>query len=197
MRIVSRLLVLFSLVAGSFPWSPVSIAEAQPTPPDSSETRFLHDLDVLTRAGGRWLADNGAYTGPNEPWQEYGLQWRTGLSGRTGHGRLFGIEADGSERDFWEFFLYWDPIRRAAVIIQVFASGAAFGIGDMHWLETGAQETIQTFRWADGSTTETRHLEQGEGDERHCQSFDRVDGEWQARRTYVWRRVPVPDGGDR
>jgi hypothetical protein len=51
-------------------------------------------------------------------------------------------------------------------------------------------ESIQTFTAADGTTSVLRHLATTTEDRHATQSFNRVEGEWVARRQYVWERRP-------
>lgn len=191
MKVAIPLIVLTALTAPGSP--PVPSPEAGVRlPGDSAEAWFLRDLDALTQGTGRWLTDNGAYVGPDEPWRTYGLEWRKGLSGRTGHGRLFGVDQNSAERDFWEFYVYWDALRGTGVALQVHTSGTIFGVGDMTWTVDGMHELVQTFRWSDASTRQVKHIERYDGTARHTQSFDWVDVAWQPRRTYRWTRDPGP-----
>lgn len=175
----------------TFVGPPCLSAQTSAVPIDSVRAWFAQTLDHLTSGGGRWLTDNSAYQGPDEPWATYGMEWEKGPSGRAAQGRLVGIDDKGVEQTFWEFMIYWDALRDRAVVMQINSSGA-FGIGDMRWISASEQELDQTFRWPDGSTTRSRHLERHVQDARYSQSFEWRDGAWQPRRSYVWRRRGEP-----
>lgn len=149
---------------------------------------FNRRLEELTRDGGRWEADNSNYRSDTEPFPSYGLEFTMGISGRTARARLYGIHDDDREQDFWEFYIYWDPLNGKAITMQTHVGGA-FGYGDLQQAEPGVEELKQTFWWGEGSTTRTRHREHVTDDGRHSQSFSYQDGQWVPQREYVWRRV--------
>lgn len=162
-----------------------------PAEPVAPPQWFLDDIEAHTAGGGRWVADNSAYQGENEPFDAYVLEWKAGFDGMTMTGRLFGL-ADGKETPaFWEFRQYWHPGRNEAVVEQ-FGWGGAMGIGTL--TQDGVSD--QTIYNADGSTARIGHrAELVDADTRVQASFDIDDGEWRPRRTYTWiRQRPEPAG---
>jgi hypothetical protein len=149
---------------------------------------FVEEIEYLTRDGGRWIADNRAYEGEEEPYPEYGIEWETGLSGLTASGRLFGIDTEGRERDFWELHLYWDPLQGRAVAMQVHADGS-FGLGELTFRGPSERELVQELWAPGGQTSRLRHVEHLSEHERRAETFLEAEGEWRPRRSYVWKRV--------
>jgi hypothetical protein len=149
---------------------------------------YLEDIARLTAEGGRWITDNSAYQSENEPFEAYGMEWQSGFDGDTMTGRLFGIK-DGQElpHDFWEFRQYWHPGRQEAVIEQ-FGWGGALGLGTLREDEAGTRSE-QTFHMADGTRMHGGHKSRfADPDTYVTESFDIVDGAWEPRRKYVWKR---------
>ena len=163
---------------------------ATPIPTDTVPDWFRDHLAWITRDGGRWVADNSAYHSGGEPWVAYGLTWTLGASGRMAHGRLFGITADGRERDFWDFVTYWDPMADRAMVVQI-NLGGGYGSGELRRGDGAVWELEQTFWGADG-TTRHLHRETRDGDTQDSYSFTWSDGGWQPDRHYVWRWEPRP-----
>ena len=151
---------------------------------------FLDDIARLTAEGGRWVADNSPYKNENEPYDAYGLEWRSSFDGTTMTGRLFGL-IDGEESGtFWEFRQYWHPGAKKAVLEQ-FGWNGVVGVGVI-WPEGEAMKTAQTFYDPDGGERRAGHINSfRDADTQISESYDIVDGEWKPRRRYVWKRAPA------
>jgi hypothetical protein len=172
-----RLLLIGGLLAGSDP----SSLPAQAQPP----RWFLDEVTGATAGTGRWIADNRVYTGPDEPADEYGLEWRQGPGGVSMMGRLFGLR-DGREiATYWQFLFYWHPARQVAVILQVSASGVV-GEGTIRERE-GGTVAEQVFHSMDGGSRRIRHESEVGPTERRDRSSDWVEGSWRPGRSYTWR----------
>lgn len=152
-------------------------------------TWFLEHNDFLTRDGGVFHTDNGAWVSEAEPWEAYGLAWEKGPSGMTVRGRLFAIRDGVDAGTFWEFFVYWDPHEGRAHMRQV-GGDATLGKGVLEPpAPDGSQRSEEAFLHLDGSVRRLAHVVHNAGDVHETASFDWVDGGWVPRRTYVWHRV--------
>jgi hypothetical protein len=160
------------------------ILSAQSRPP----AWFLEEVKRTTSGGGRWIADNSAYRSPDEPADQYGLEWRSGLGGTSMTGRLFGLSGGKEIATYWQFLVFWHPGRQTAVMLQINATGVV-GEGTMVEAPQGTAAE-QVFSTPAGGTSRIRHESVVRGDERYDRSFDWVDGAWRARRSYTWRRSP-------
>jgi hypothetical protein len=172
--------------------SPLPSQDIAPVPQQTCADTIPHWLRAvmtdLVAGSGRWIADNTAYRGTNEPYDEYGLEWRWGLGRQTVRGRLFGLQSGREVGDFWEFRLMWHPGDCQALLYQ-FGSGGALGVGPMAPDGNGGTVLDQIFYYPGGQSERVRHESRVIGDEERGSSFNWVDGEWQKRRTYTWRRV--------
>jgi hypothetical protein len=146
-----------------------------------------HEMESLTRDGGRWITDNAAYRGPDEPHDAYGLEWSWGIGRKTVRGRLFGLQGGRDVGTFWEFRMVWHPGRREVLLYQ-FGGDGTLGVGPMIALADGRTEAVQTFYAPDGTVARVRHLTRTDGDTHETSSFDEDGSGWKPRRTYVWRR---------
>lgn len=173
-----RLFLVSALLAGSGPSSLPAQAQAP--------RWFLDEVTGATAGTGRWIADNRAYTGPEEPADEYGLEWRQGPGGVSMTGRLFGLRGGSEIATYWQFLVYWHPARQVAVILQVSASGVV-GEGTIRERE-GGTVAEQVFHSPDGGSRRIRHESEVSASERRDRSSDWVDGAWKAGRSYTWRR---------
>jgi hypothetical protein len=161
---------------------------------DDPLPRWLRDhMNRLTGGGGRWIADNSAYRGENEPWDAYGLEWRWGAGRMSVRGRLFSL-VQGQERggDHWDYLLVWHPKEQKALLYQTGANGA-FGWGALA-AGPGADgapttELEQTFVHPNGSEWKTRHEAVETATEVRMRSFQFEGGAWKPNRSYVWRRA--------
>lgn len=154
----------------------------EPVPP-----WFEQEIEYLTRAGGRWITDNSEYLSEEDPYSAYGIEWRKGLSGLTARGRLFAIDSVGDTHDLWELYLYWNPLDRKAVAMQVHPDGN-FGVGELTAISDTERELVQVFRAPGGGTFSFRHRETRSENEKRSQTFIKGDADWRPNRTYVWKR---------
>lgn len=171
------------------------IAPPQNAPPPEW---LLGEMRRLVTDGEAWIADNVAYVSSDEPWEEYGLEWRWEADSTSITGRLFGLVGGEDRATFWELRLSWDERRQVARIWQKHARRELVGDGTLRPTGNGTEtEGIQTFTGPDGASSRVRHLATTTEDTHDTRSFDWVDGEWQPRRHYVWkkREFPRPAGG--
>jgi hypothetical protein len=168
---------------------------AVPAPPPTVAAPQAEVPAWLTRAMaamvGRWTADNAAYRSDREPADAYGITWEWGAGRQSVVGRLYTVTG-GRETDLhWQFRVFWHPGERRAVV-QQFGSHGVVGIGELKPLvdDTAGTEADQRFYSLDGSSARVRHVETMRDGVRQTASFDWVDGAWQPRRTYTWRRGP-------
>ena len=147
---------------------------------------FLEDLEKNI---GTWIADNSDYKSENEPYDQYGLEWKYGIGNTSIIGRMFGVQ-DGKEiGPFWQFRQYWDLEAGEAVVLQ-FGWYGEIGAGTYRPLEDGSVEIIQEFVKADGQSRSVRHINKVEPDHFSSTAFEMEDGKWvQDRRTYIWRKT--------
>jgi hypothetical protein len=139
----------------------------------------------LTAGNGVWTTDNSQWRSANEPWDQYATEWKWGIGRKSLTGRLYGIRDGREGATFWQFRIYWQPEKREAIMLQ-FGGDGTVGEGTTRSIGPDATESIQTFTAPDGSTTQLRHVSTLSDTVHDTQSFDRVDGEWQARRRYIW-----------
>lgn len=174
------------VLAGAFmmpgPAPDVAVSGATADPP----AWLLTEMNHLVSHGGRWITDNSPWISDDEPWQQYGMEWRQGTEAGVITGRLFGL-ANGTEQTFWEFRMYWEEERQQAVIWQRGGDGT-IGTGPLRPSGNGEMEAIQVFTAPDGTTSTIRHLSTTTDETHATRSFQRVEGEWQPRRQYVWTK---------
>ncbi|MEX0644969.1 MAG: hypothetical protein WD076_06650 [Parvularculaceae bacterium] len=180
--------IILSFVVACISFLAVARAAEAP-PPNAPPAWFLEEIAALAANGGRWIADNSAYKSEQEPYDAYGVEWKSSFDGTTLSGRLFGLK-DGKEiGDFWEFRQYWHPGRKEAVLEQ-FGWGGTVGAGRM-WREGDKTKTDQTFFTVDGGAARSGHLSaMPDASTQVTESFDIKDDAWTARRRYVWKRAP-------
>ncbi len=181
---IPRLLHACVLACAALIGSGRAMLSAQSEPPPW----FLEEIKGATAGSGRWITDNRTYVGPNEPADQYGLEWRKGLGGLSMTGRLFGLRAGQEIATYWQFLIYWHPDRQVAVMLQVSAGGVV-GEGTMMEAE-GGTVAEQVFYSPDGGNRRVRHESVVGEQERRDNSFDWADGAWRAGRSYTWRRTP-------
>lgn len=170
--------------------SPSSIPPSPFPPPARADTLpdWLRRHMANRVAGtGRWVADNAAYRGTDEPIDAYGMEWTWGPGRQSIRGRLFGLQGDREVGTYWHFQLAWHPAERRPVLYQ-FGAGGAVGIGPMDFQE-GKLIVDQIFYRPDGSSIRTRHESEESGGLDDSRSFDWEGGRWVARRHYLWRRT--------
>lgn len=146
-------------------------------------------LAFLASGSGTWLTDNAAYRTPaNGEDEQYGMRYLNGTAGATQQGCLFGVTAGRPPQLYWRFFTSWDPTAGKLLVHQVAPSGV-IGIGHESAADGVAE---QTFAGPDGRTFEVRHRTlKPHPDTLVTESFDRVDGQWEPRRSYRWIRQPT------
>lgn len=147
--------------AVAFALAAPSLAAQTEAPEPKPETHappawYLNEIDIRTRDGGRWVADNSAYKSETEPFDAYVVEWTRGYA-HTLTGRLYGLTGDEASIDFWTFHQYWHPGRGEAVLEQ-FGAGGAIGVGVIAPDAEGPQSD-QTFYGPDGSVSRTGHIE--------------------------------------
>ncbi len=163
-------------------------AEGEVPAPKQPPEWFLEHIEFITRDGGRWIADNGAYRGSDEPFEAYGMVWERGIGGMSLKGRLFGLQNGEEVGPFWEFRSFWHPERNRVLAYQ-FGNAALFGAGPMVATGERSHRSEQTFYQADGGTFTVGHeSREAEDGSYETASFDILaDGSWTPRRRYVWR----------
>lgn len=145
-------------------------------------------MRFMIEGTGVWETDNAAHVGEAEPFVRYQTCWRHGVGETSLAGALIGIRADDSTARLWEFRMFWDTVRKQAVISQwggwnTYLSGPVTAYGDH-----GHESIQQQSNW-DGSTGQTRHLTIEEGQTHRTTSFSVSEGQWKKDREYVWHRV--------
>jgi hypothetical protein len=144
-------------------------------------------LAHMEQTVGFWLTDNSAYQNEDEPFDHYALEWKWGAGRKSLVGRLYALTAGEESGTFWDFRQFWHPGERA-VIVQQYGWDGTFGTGPVTWIEPGVSELIQIFYTPDGASNKNRHVTRETATEHDGGSFDWVDGQWQARRSYVWKK---------
>jgi hypothetical protein len=154
---------------------------------------FLDEIKSLTSGGGRWIADNAAYKSKDEPYEAYGVEWRSGFDGATMTGRLFGLKGGAEVGPFWEFRQYWSPGDGVAILEQ-FGWGGAIGRGRLTQDANGQTIADQEFTAPGRPARREGHKSRFADEVTHTtESFDIVDGVWTARRRYEWK-LTAPAG---
>jgi len=182
-------LALAAALALIGPDHPSSASEPSVTPTvaDTIPDWLREHMANRVAGTGRWITDNAAYRGTDEPVDAYGMEWAWGPGRQSIRGRLFGLHGDKEVGTYWHLQLAWHPGERRPVLYQ-FGGGGAVGIGPMDF-QDGKIIVDQVFFRPDGSSFRTRHESlEAEGLEDSC-SFDWAGGRWVARRHYVWRRT--------
>jgi hypothetical protein len=192
----ARLLMLLLVIAIFLPALSGAGAGAEATLPRPSGPEepavppdwFVKHMRWLVEGSGRWTTDIAEGRGEDEPYDEYGVEWRWGLGQRSLQGRLFAI-VDGIEvASFWEYRLYWHPGEGHAVLLQ-FGGNGTVGSGIMQARGGEGVEIDQEFFGPDGSKTRVRHeTEPGGAGEQVIRVFHEEDGGWKLQRNYLWVR---------
>lgn len=162
------------------------------TAENDSPPKWLTDhFAFMTEGSGRWIADNSPFKSENEPFDEYGTEWKWGVGKQSIMGRLFALRDKKEVATFWEFRVFWHPEKRKA-FIQQFGAGGAFGVGEMRVIESGDSSlnvTEQDFYIPGGTDyLEMHHLIERKG-EHETKSFQLEKGSWKLQRTYIWKKV--------
>lgn len=152
---------------------------------------FVEHNAFLTQQGGRWITDNLAYKSDNEPYDEYGLEWRPGLGGKSITGRLFGLQDGKDIGTFWEFRIVWHPGEGQAYVHQ-FGGDGTYGVGTMERMAEGKIRIVQDVFSPDGTRARIGHdSTHGPGEWVHDRSYDIAqDGTRKERRSYDWKLTP-------
>jgi len=152
-------------------------------------------FEYWTRDGGVWLTSNADYrTVANQEPSHYGTTYRAALGGVSMTGCLWGEHNGKRVGTYWNFFSGWDPVAQKVIVYQT----GATGVTGMGYEELGAEGepdvAEQRFFPTDSTGTELfriKHLTtKVSADTLKTESFDYVEGEWQARRVYIWVRQP-------
>ncbi len=126
------LLVCLSLFGNSF-------AQTKDTP----MPKWLQEhMNFITAGTGIWITDNSRFKNENEPFDEYGTEWKWGIGKKSITGRLFGLKDQKEAGDLWEFRLFWHPQERKA-ILQQFGGNGIVGIGEMRNIESTGVRWIE------------------------------------------------------
>lgn len=149
-----------------------------------------HHWEILTREGGVWIADNLKYKNSREPYDAYGMKWEWGFAKKSVEGSLYAIRDGKKLGTFWTYRSFWHPGEKVLVIHQ-FGSDGTLGVGRIRSLGDTKVEQEMQFFGPDDATYQMGHREEVRGGARHSQSFVISDGEWQLKRTYIWK----PSGG--
>ena len=147
-------------------------------------------MTYMTEGTGVWIADNSKYESENEPFDEYGTEWKWGIGKKGITGRLFALKDKKEVATFWEFRMFWHPKKRKAVLQQFSGSGIV-GIGEMRNVETGGfteRMSEMTFYNLDGTSWKDLHKVLEKPNEHETTSFKFDDGSWIKQRNYVWKR---------
>lgn len=169
------------------------MAKVQATQRNTETTmpKWLTDhFEFLTSGTGRWIADNSKFKSEREPFDEYGIEWTWGLGKKTLKGRLFALRDKKELGTFWDYRIYWHPQQRK-VIAQQFNGGGIFGEGEMKLTESDGKAVIeleQTFFGPDGTSWKQLHKNIDGKDDFQGESFNFINGKWNADRVYIWKR---------
>lgn len=175
-----RLASLSRLVMGGL----IVLTSTQPTlaaegPPAWAE-------EEMRSSEGRWVADNSAYKSAEEPYDAYGLEWRSATGGTSITGRLFALKEGEELGTFWEYRLIWHPEKESLWLFQ-FGTDGTFGEGAVVRTGPASTELDQTFYSPSGSISRSGHRETREDGRRITKSFGiDADGTWTPRREYIW-----------
>lgn len=149
----------------------------------------LAEMGRMVNDGDFWITDNSAYTGPEEPWEEYGMEWSWSQDSSSVEGRLFGLIGGEDRQTFWQMRMSWDGANQRFRLWQSHLTSGVVGDGEITRTGNGDEtEAIQTFTAQDGTVSRVKHLSTTTREVHETRSYDWVDGEWQPRRQYTWRR---------
>ena len=180
---------------GGYPWRRISAtgtdrrsAASQPTAATITPAPDWVQ-DHWTQMIGRWVADNSAYRSDQETADAYVIEWSWGVGRSSMRGRMFALDGGEETQTIWEFREFWHP-GRAELLVEQWGAGGVYGSGPQTRLEDGTMEMEQVFHYpAAGASARVGHRARVEGDRHTTESFDvGEDGEWKARRRYVWVR---------
>ncbi|MEQ8763533.1 MAG: hypothetical protein RL885_06380 [Planctomycetota bacterium] len=160
--------------------------------PDAAPKWLQEHMEFLAKDGGLWITDNSTYRSEQEPFDQYGIQWRYGIGEKTLHGELFGLKDGEKVATFWELLSYWDPEAKVVRHLQ-FGGDGTVARGTAEALEDRGEKSDETFVSPDGSKRRVGHESTyGEHGTYLTQSFDiDEEGQWTKRRLYTWKRQPA------
>ena len=150
---------------------------------------LIQEMALRVEKTGRWIADNRPFKNADEPYDQYGVEWRRGLGQQTLVGRLFALREGKEVGDFWEYRLTWNPAEAKAYLEQ-WGRGGAYGVGELRSLGGGATECIQLFSMPGVPSWASRHRATLVSGEDRTVGEDYAKGAWQPGRQYVWRLQP-------
>jgi len=161
-------------------------ASAQATkPPDW----FRAHMNFMTQGTGKWVADNAAYKSENEPFEAYVTEWQYGVGRMSIVGRLYGIRDGKPTRDFWQYFVLWDSIKKEVHFYQT-GAGGALGNGvmtDAAAKDPAERSTEMTLLRPDGISLKDKHRLFELANSHKTISYLYEDGKWTEQRTYIWK----------
>jgi len=152
-------------------------------------------FEYWTRDGGVWLTSNADYrTVANQEPSHYGTTYQRALGGVSMTGCLWGEHNGKRVGTYWSFFSGWDPIVRKVMAYQTGGNGVT-GMGYEELGVEGQPDVAEQRFFATDSTGQElfriKHLTtKVSADTLKTESFDWVEGEWEARRIYTWVRQP-------
>ena len=167
-------------------WCTSPTAFAQQTTGHPAPDWLLADWAEKTAGSGIWITDNSEFRSEQEPFDAYGLQWEYGLGDRSLFGRLYCLREGEEVRTAWQFLIYWDPAAAVARVVQIGSDGTV-GQGTIYRLDDGRIEERQLFVSPQGGSFESGHRAWTDEGAHHTRSYSIDDGEWTARRYYIWR----------
>ncbi len=143
-------------------------------------------LENMEQSIGTWITDNSIYKNENEPFDQYGMDWKWGIGKQSITGNLYGLINGKKQGKFWEFRQYWDFTQNKGIVAQYGGDGTV-GIGPMILKEGGQTEMIQEFISPDGKKSMHGHRSVINGNKFTSTSFDILSDEtWKKRRSYTW-----------
>ncbi len=143
-------------------------------------------LENMEQSIGSWVTDNKTYKSKNEPFDQYGMDWKWGIGKQSITGKLYGLIKGKKQGTFWEFRQYWDFTKNQGIVVQ-YGSDGTVGIGPMTLKEENQTEMIQEFTNPNGNKNIHKHLSSLREGELITTSFDiQTNKTWKRRRSYIW-----------
>lgn len=144
----------------------------------------------LAEGTGIWIADN-PYFGENIPYDSYGMKWTYGPGKTALKGRLYGIRNGKDVFTLWEFLEYWHPGEQKLLTVQYGKNDNLGNLALGESIDTGLPNHYQALSLVygpGGKIYHVGHKSEFLGDENRSQSFDIVNGQWQERGSFTWKR---------